>query len=277
MAAKTILNYIPKKSFIHELSGTTKLIVFLLLSIVSMITFDIRVLLAILIFSYANFKASKIKFKEVSFMVNFILVFTLINFILLYLFNPNYGPNLYGSRTVLFHLFGRYDVTVEQLFYQMHVSCKYIIGMPLAIIFISTTNPSELAASLNSIGVPYKVSYSVSLALRYIPDIQKDYHDISQSQQARGIMLGKDVKLLTRLKNAVTIVLPLILVSINRIDTISNAMDLRCFGKMKKRTWYMKKKFGRNDYIALAVCIVFAIACLVVTYSNGSRFYNPFN
>ncbi len=277
MAAKTILNYIPKKSFIHELSGTTKLILFLLLSIVSMITFDIRVLLAILIFSYANFKASKIKFKEVSFMVNFILVFTLINFFLLYLFNPNYGPNLYGSRTVLFHIAGRYDVTVEQLFYQMHVSCKYIIGMPLAIIFISTTNPSELAASLNSIGVPYKVSYSVSLALRYIPDIQKDYHDISQSQQARGIMLGKDVKLMTRLKNAITIVLPLILVSINRIDTISNAMDLRCFGKMKKRTWYMKRKFSRNDYIALAICIIFSIICLAVTYSNGSRFYNPFN
>lgn len=277
MAAKTILNYIPKKSFIHELSGTTKLIVFLLLSAVSMITFDIRVLLAILVVSYISFKISKIKFSEVTFLVNFILVFTLINFILLFLFNPNYGPDLYGSRTVLFHLFGHYDVTVEQLFYQIHVSCKYIIGMPLVIMFISTTNPSELAASLNAIGVPYKISYSVSLALRYIPDIQKDYHDISQSEQARGIMLGKDVKLLTRFKNAINIVLPLILVSINRIDTISNAMDLRCFGKNKKRTWYMKRKFTKKDYITLTLCIIFSIACILVTYSNGSRFYNPFN
>lgn len=277
MAAKTILNYIPKKSFIHELSGTTKLIVFLLLSAVSMYTFDIRVLLALLLFSLLCFKASKIRIKEIAFMATFILVYSAINSIFLFLFNPNYGPTLYNSRTVLLHLFGNYDITVEQLFYQLNVVSKYIIALPLAIMFISTTNPSELAASLNSIGIPYKISYAVSLALRYIPDIQKDYHDISQSQQARGVMLGKDVKLLTRLKNAISIVLPLILVSINRIDTISNAMDLRCFGKNSKRTWYMKRKFTKYDYLSLAFCIVFSIICIVVTCSNGSRFYNPFN
>ena len=276
MAAKTVLNYIPKKSIVHELTGTTKLILFLLFSIISMITFDIRVLAALFIFSIVTFKVSKIKYKEVAFMFNFTIIFTLINFIVLYLFNPNYGPDLYGSRTVLLHIVGRYDITVEQLFYQLHVSSKYLIGLPLAIMFVSTTNPSELASSLNAIGVPYKVSYAFSLALRYIPDIQKDYHDISLSQQARGVMLGKDVKLWTRFKNAITIVLPLILVSIARIDTISNAMDLRCFGKNKKRTWYMRKKFTKKDYVVLVACIIFAILCLVVTFSNGSRFYNPF-
>ncbi len=276
MAAKTVLNYIPKKSIVHELTGTTKLILFLLFSIISMITFDIRVLAALFIFSIVTFKVSKIKYKEVAFMFNFTIIFTLINFIVLYLFNPNYGPDLYGSRTVLLHIVGRYDITVEQLFYQLHVSSKYLIGLPLAIMFVSTTNPSELASSLNAIGVPYKVSYAFSLALRYIPDIQKDYHDISLSQQARGVMLGKDVKLWTRFKNAITIVLPLILVSIARIDTISNAMDLRCFGKNKKRTWYMRKKFTKKDYVVLVACIIFAVLCLVVTFSNGSRFYNPF-
>lgn len=276
MAARTVLNYIPKKSFVHELTGTSKLIIFLLLSIISMITFDIRVLAALFVFALITFKVSKIKFKEVSFMFYFTIIFTLVNFIVLYLFNPNYGPNLYGTRTVLFHIAGRYDVTLEQLFYQLHVSSKYLIGLPLAIMFVSTTNPSELASSLNAIGVPYKVSYAFALALRYIPDIQKDYHDISLSQQARGVKLGRDVKLSTRFKNAISIVLPLILVSISRIDTISNAMDLRCFGKNKKRTWYMRKKFEKRDYITLTCCIIFAILCLVVTFSNGSRYFNPF-
>ena len=45
------------------------------------------------------------------------------------------------------------------------------------------------AASLNSIGISYKVGYSVAIALRYIPDIQRDYHSISQAQQARGVEL----------------------------------------------------------------------------------------
>ena len=78
---------------------------------------------------------------------------------------------------------------------------KYFIALPIAVLFVSTTNPSELAASLNGIGVPYKAAYVVSLALRYIPDIQKDYHDISQAQQARGTELGKDARLFERIKN----------------------------------------------------------------------------
>ena len=276
MAAKTVLNYIPKDSFIHDLTGTTKLIVFLLLSTVSIITFDIRVIAGLLLFCLINFLISRLKLSDIRYMLGFIGIFLVMNFILLYIFNPNYGPELYGSRTVLFHIAGRYDVTKEQLFYQLNVSSKYFIALPLAVLFISTTNPSELAASLNSIGIPYKVAYSVSLALRYIPDIQKDYHDISQAQQARGIELGKGVSLLKRLKNAINILFPLILVSINRIDTISNAMDLRCFGKKKKRTWYMKKNFSYKDWITLAVTLAVTAVSLIVTFSNGSRFYNPF-
>lgn len=43
------------------------------------------------------------------------------------------------------------------------------------------------------------------------------------------------------MKNSVNILLPLILTSLNRIDTISNAMELRGFGKNSKRTWYTQR------------------------------------
>ena len=47
MAAK-VLNYIPKKSFIHSLSGTTKLVIFLSFSFLCGLSFDTRVLLFLL-------------------------------------------------------------------------------------------------------------------------------------------------------------------------------------------------------------------------------------
>ncbi len=46
------------------------------------------------------------------------------------------------------------------------------------------------------------------------------------------------------MKNSVNILLPLILTSLNRIDTISNAMELRGFGKNRKRTWYTRRPFA---------------------------------
>ena len=133
-------------------------------------------------------------------MMIFMLVFLVLNNLFIFLFDPNQGTTLYGTRHVLFHLFWRYDVTAEQLFYMLNISLKYFVALPVAILFISATNPSEFAASLNSIGISYKVGYSVAIALRYIPDIQRDYHSISQAQQARGVELGKNEHFFARLK-----------------------------------------------------------------------------
>lgn len=275
MASK-VLNYIPKDSFIHRLSGTTKLIIFLSFSFLCGLSFDTRVLLFLLLLSILGFLLSKVKLREIRFMSTFLVIFIVMNAILLFIFNPEYGPNLYGSRTVLFHIAGKYYVTLEQLFYQFNVSLKYVIGFPIAILFISTTNPSEFASSLSQIGIPYRVSYSVSLALRYIPDIQQDFHEISQSQEARGVALGKDVKFVERIKNSIKILLPLVLTSLNRIDDISNSMQLRSFGKNKKRTWYMQKKMTTSDYAVIAFCIVLFVVGLIITNQGGSNIYNPF-
>jgi len=167
-------------------------------------------------------------------------------------------------------------MTLEQLFYQFNVSLKYVIGFPIAILFVSTTNPSEFASSLSSLGIPYKISYSVSLALRYIPDIQQDYREIAQSQEARGIALGKDVPFFERLKNSAKILLPLVLTSLNRIDDISNSMQLRSFGKHKKRTWYMRKKMTVADYSVIGLCVVIFVVGLIITNQGGNNLFNPF-
>lgn len=275
MAAKTVLNYLPRKSVVHSLTGTTKLAFFLCFTFASMITYDTRVLAGLLAVSLVCFKLSHIKLREVRFMLVFMLIFLVLNNLFIYLFSPDQGTAIYGTRTVLCHLFWRYDITAEQLFYTLNITLKYFVALPVAILFISATNPSEFASSLNSIGISYRVGYSVAIALRYIPDIQRDYHNISQAQQARGVELGKSEKLWTRLKNAVTILLPLILTSLNRIDVISNAMELRGFGKNPKRTWYTHRPFRTADYLALALGAALFAVSMTVTLVCG-RFYNPF-
>lgn len=275
MAAKTVLNYLERDSVIHKMTGTTKLAFFLLFTFASMITYNTWVLLVLFAVSLAAFKLSHIKYREVRFMMIFMLVFLVLNNLFIFLFDPNQGTTLYGTRHVLFHLFWRYDVTAEQLFYMVNISLKYFVAAASCNSVYSATNPSEFAASLNSIGISYKVGYSVAIALRYIPDIQRDYHSISQAQQARGVELGKNEHFFARLKNSVNILLPLILTSLNRIDTISNAMELRGFGKNKKRTWYTKRPFARRDFIAIAIGVVLLAVSLFVTIRFG-RFYNPF-
>jgi energy-coupling factor transport system permease protein len=274
--AVEMLSYIERRSPIHQLTGATKLLCFIMWSFAVMLTYDTRILLLLFIVSIAVFIVSKIRLGEIGFVLAFILVFLLINNVAIYIFSPQEGVNIYGSQQVIVEFGGRYNLTLEQLFYQFNVTLKYFTVVPAALLFIVTTHPSEFASSLNKLGVSYRIAFSVAIALRYIPDIQRDYRNIALSQQARGLDMSRKEKLPKRIKNAVSIILPLILSSLDRIETISNVMELRGFGKNKQRTWYSARPFKIGDYIALGLIAGLLVLSLAVTYYDGNRFYNPF-
>ena len=272
-----IFNYIDRKSPIHRLTGATKLVCFLLWSFASMITYDTRILAVLPVAAVILFAVSKIRLSDVKFIFGVTVVFMVLNNLLVFLFSPTHGCEIYGSTTELFHIAGRYVVTREQLWYHLNLVLKFLAQIPVLLLFVTTTEPSEFAASLNKIGVNYKIAYSVALALRYIPDIQREYHDISLSQQARGIEMSKKESLIKRLKAASAILIPLILSSMDRIEAISNAMELRGFGKGKKRSWYMARNFTPADIISMAVCVLLLVFAIFDTIKMGTRFWYPWN
>ena len=271
-----LFNYIDRPSPIHRLTGACKLVCLITWSLAAMTSFYTPLLVALTVGSFVLFRIARLKVKDISFMLGLMLVYIVMNNVLIFLFSPDHGTNIYGTETVLFKLFGPYVVTAEQLFYHLNVILKNACTIPIVLLFVCTTNPSEFAASLSRIGVSYKISYAVALALRYIPDIQREYRDISLAQQARGTEMSKKASLVNRLKAASAILIPLILSSMERIETISNAMELRGFGKGKKRSWYSARKFSKMDIASIAVCVVLLVVSLLITFLNGSRYYNPF-
>ena len=271
-----LFNYLAKDSPVHKLTGATKLAALLLLSFASMTTFDTRLLVGITILTFIMFAVSKIRLSEVKSLLWFTVVFMLLNNFLIYVFEPEQGVILYGTRHEICTIIGRYTLTKEQLFYHLNVVLKYLCMIPLVILFVSTTNPSEFAASLNRLGVNYKICYSVSLALRYIPDVQREYHDISISLQARGVEMTKKERFMKRMKNVVSILFPLIITSMTKIEVISNAMELRCFGKNKKRTWYESRPFRAADYAVIIGCALILGLSIALQFVNGGRYFNPF-
>lgn len=271
-----LFNYIDRPSPIHRLTGASKLICMLLWSISAMTSFYTPMLAVLAAASIVLFAVSRIRIKDVSFLLGAVTVFMVLNNVMIFLFSPEHGVSLYGSRTVLFPIAGPYTVTAEQLFYHLNLFLKYLCTIPVVILFVTTTNPSEFAASLNRIGVSYRVSYAVALALRYIPDIQREYRDISLAQQARGVEMSKKASLVSRLKAASAILIPLVLSSIERIEVVSNAMELRGFGKGKKRTWYAAREFSKGDFLCIGVSVLVLVVSFLLTWIHGSRFFNPF-
>ena len=248
----------------------------LALSISSMITFDTRFLAFVIVLSILLFTASNVRLSELKAVLVIFVVFMLLNNIAIYLFSPEQGTLIYGTRHELLRMTARYAFTAEQLFYQLNVSLKYIAIVPVALVFFLTTEPGEFASSLNAIKVHYKAAFAVSLALRYIPDVQRSYREINQAQQARGVDISKKAPLRKRLAGVLTIIFPLVFSSMDKIESVSNAMELRGFGRMKRRTWYSARKFTRWDALVVgisAACVVLSIFTLII---NNGRFYNPF-
>ena len=86
-----LFDYVERDNFVYNLSGMTKLLCFLFLSFAVMLTYDIRSVLLIFVFSFTVLHFSEIKLKQIRLMLYYTLVFLAMNFVLTYLFSPQYG------------------------------------------------------------------------------------------------------------------------------------------------------------------------------------------
>ena len=271
MSKRLFINVIPGSTFLDKLSGTTKVRLFFALIILLIVTWDFRILFPVLLLGAIGLVSIKPNWKLIGGLLSFIVVVNLFNLFLIWVVTPDYGNNIVGGSTVLLTFTSRYIITAETMWYFMLRFIKFLASFIVSLTFIQAITPSEIAAGLYSIKVPYKIATIVSIAFRYIPDISRDFSDIKISMQARGMELdSKRTGLFTRLKQYILILMPLIIISFERVGNIANAMDLRGYGKGKTRTYYAEHDETPNDrrmkvfYILIYLSILAVIFCRIV-------------
>lgn len=269
------ISYANTGSPLHALNGITKFILFMGWVTMVLITFDLRVICGLILVGFSLLKLSRVPFATYKPLMIGTASVLVMNALFMFLIAPQQGVEYMGSETVLLAMSGNYSITTETLFYLLTVTLKYFSMFPIALVFVFTTHPTEFSASLNKLGVPYRIAYAVSLTLRYLPEVTKDFINIMHAQQARGVDISKNVPVLTRIKNVAKILGPLIFSSLDRADVISNAMTLRGFGRNKKRSWYSLKPMTKNDYIVLAVIAGVLTLGFINRYQSEQLFWYP--
>lgn len=271
-----VLGFIDRPGPLHALSGVSKLVLALGVVLGAMIGFDVRYLAVVSLGSLVLWGLSRVRLRDLAVVLWLILIFMVLNNIGIFLFAPGYGTDLFGTRHLLLDGPWHWDITAEQLFYQLAVTLKYFAVLPSVLLFVATTRPPEFASSLARIGVPYRVAYAVSLALRYIPDVQREFRTISQAQQARGLDISRAAGLTTRVRNLASVLMPLLLGTFDRIESVSAAMELRGFGRGRGRTWLVRTPLRGPDLVLIALSVVLVAVPIVLLVLNGGRFWNPF-
>lgn len=267
LTKRLFINVIPGTTFLDRLTGRTKVRLFLAFILLLIATWDMRIILPIFVVSLVGLASIRPNWRLMAGLAGFIALTNLFNLLLIWLVEQGYGDTLVGGSHVLVHVGRHYVLTAETLWYFAVRFLKFMATFLVSITFIQSITPSEIAAGLYALHVPYKVATIVSIAFRYIPEITRDFSDIKISMQARGMELdSRKTNLFKRLKQNIVILVPLIIVSFDRIGNIANAMDLRGYGNGKTRTYYSEHEMTPGDhkmrvcytllYVALAAVLV---------------------
>ncbi|OAB37626.1 cobalamin biosynthesis protein CbiQ [Paenibacillus macquariensis subsp. defensor] len=268
--------YEPGNSLFHRLDGTVKLCLFAVWTILTFLFFDLRVFGVMLAVGAILLITSGIPFKRIALLFWIMIIFTVLNSIFILLITPTFGTRMTGTDTPMIPL-GYNTINAETLFYILTLSAKYLTLLPITLLCIFTTQPSEFAASLNRIGIPYKIAYAVSIAFRYIPELTGEFRNTLNSMQARGMGISKeDGKLGQRFRNFAAVVVPVLQSALHRIDSVTNAMELRGFGTQRRRTWYSGKDMKALDWMMIGGSLLLLGLGLWLRLKGLGPYWYPF-
>lgn len=275
MNNKLVINFVPGPTPVHKLAGSTKVLMFLLFTLAIIVTFDIRIIVPLMIIPIAAIISMRPNYKPLAVMFGIMLVTTgLIGSIMLLIVSPDTGASHVGGSTIIWQVSEKLFVTRETLWYLLVTTSKRVASFLVVMMFALATTPSEFASGLAFLHIPYKVCTVVSLAYRTIPDIATKFIDIRNSMQMRGVELSKKASIGKRLKATGAMLVPLVISSFGKVESIANGMDLRGYGRLKTRTWYAEHELTKFDRVLRKAAIV--LGALIVFYVVYFRIINPY-
>ncbi|MBU1145589.1 MAG: energy-coupling factor transporter transmembrane protein EcfT [Firmicutes bacterium] len=203
------------------------------------------VLLTVLWRFLASFKRMKI--------ILFFLYILGIYFIMVYF---NYFQTFTSFQLII------YEKGVEM---SIFVVIRLLIVITLSTVLTLTTKPTDLTQGLEKLMRPLKViglnsedfALIISISLRYIPTILDEANKIMLAQASRGSDISEG-KLKDKIKQVVSLLVPMFIIAFKRSEELADAMESRNFIPGKSRTRINELSFRLLDFIT----VFLSIACL---------------
>jgi energy-coupling factor transporter transmembrane protein EcfT len=228
---------------IHRLSPLTKLFVMLLYWGTALFTFNIPVLITLIVLALVLYPFARIPLRILrtilTIMAAIFAIFIVIN-----------GFMFYGGKTPIFYFF-RWPFTVEGMFFGFAVCLKILSVVMMIPLLTSTTTLPKLMAGLAAIRLPYKFIFTFGVAMRLVPLVTSTYFDILASQRLRGHDISHMNYFQKLIKGYVPLFIPLVLTMLRRTADMDVAIESRGFGAPVVRTYLAEVRPSRSDIVAL--------------------------
>jgi energy-coupling factor transport system permease protein len=251
----SVLQFVNKDTVVHRLSPLTKIFILVSLFVVSLYSYNLVVLLIIILAALIVWQLARIPLKDFKMVA---AVLAGMSFLFIF-FN---GFFYYFGETPLFNLFS-WTFTLEGLIFGIAMTVK--VGSVIAAIPIltMTTPVSRFMAALAKLKLPYKFIFAFGTAMRFVPLVQETLADIQDAQKLRAHDLDK-MNIIQRIRHGmVPIVIPLFLSLLRKAQDMDVAIESRAFGAPVTRTYLESIEFRFSDVVFIIITLIFCVGLVV--------------
>jgi energy-coupling factor transport system permease protein len=174
---------------------------------------------------------------------------------------------LNAASPALAHL-GPFRVTEPALVTAASLSLRLLAFATLSMVFVRTTDPSDLILSLiHQARLNYRFAYGIMAGYRMLPLLSGEYALIRAAHRVRGVREGGG--LAGRMARSRRYAVPLLAGAVRRAGRVALAMDARAFGASGRRTYRRRMTVERRDWAFLAAAVVLAGGLVLGLWAAG--------
>jgi len=249
--------YLDRDSLFHRLNPVAKILsLILLLTVAIVFNHPLYVLtLGLFVIAIGGISGSLSNLKRIRVLLILILIFCSVLW------------PLFVKGSNLLWKFGPISIYRESLLYAVAMGLRLDMMLICGMIFLSCTRIEEFTAGLNKLGVPFSVSFALSLAFRLVPTFAATTSTVIQAQKSRGLDLESGW-ILSRIKKHVPMLIPIFIYAVRNADLLAMALESKSFGLRKDRTYYQDFKVSYKDYMAIAFLVVLNGVCIYMRLNH---------
>jgi energy-coupling factor transport system permease protein len=275
--------YRPRNSLIQSFDPRAWIIFFLCFMGATLMTWDLRALIQLLIIALVCIFTSGITWQESRrawlFMGAFIVFFSVLTFL-----TGRGGMEHYGEEHIITTLYAPFtilgwqpkiDVTVERAMFALSQLVRVFSVASMTILIPYTLNPSQYGITFRGLGLPDKIAYAMELTMRFIPTYARDFQLTLDAQRARGYEIEKlKGGLFAQVRKLAPLIVPVTIHAIAGSEDIIDAMDLRAFG-VQPRTWLQQLQYRRRDYALVVFAVLLLLVSVALSLFGYGRLWLP--
>ncbi len=191
------------------------------------------------------------------------------------LLGPSMLPGREAEEAALTTLWrwGPFTVSTFSILSGLKILLRFPALILIITLFSASTSTAETVHGLTSLLRPLQklklpvqdFVLMIQVALRFLPLLAREAERIAKSQASRGAEWGTGRSgLLRRARQALPILVPLFLVSLQRAENLAVAMEARGYRSFSERTSLVQLHFRRSDAAALVLCLALAVAVVLL-------------